>query len=423
MMKSDSLLSQILQGLRDMCYILIKEMRSVVTDEGALIFMVLVPLGYPLLYSWIYTNEVVHDVPVAVVDYSQSATSREFIRMIDASPDTRVAYFCADMDEARQRMAKQDVHGILYFPKNFQTKLYRGEQATASVYCDMSLMLNYKGIYKTAVAVSSLINSGIQAHNGGGFTNRDDEVTTSPINIEEVPIFNSTGGYGNFLIPAVLILILHQTMLLGVGLLAGTARENNRYRDLVPVSKHHRGIYRIVMGKGLCYFLIYMVMAAYVLMVVPQLFHYDAFEDAFTLFAFMVPYILDISFFAIMLSCLVRYRENVLLLVIFTSVPLLFMSGASWPDSNIPGIWQGLSILFPSTWGIKCFQRICLESASLKELGIDYYALWIQTAVYFIGACLVYRYQLIMTREHAQRNLEEIKSQIKSAIAQVKNKQ
>ena len=27
-------------------------------DEGALLFVILLPLAYPLLYSWIYNNEV-----------------------------------------------------------------------------------------------------------------------------------------------------------------------------------------------------------------------------------------------------------------------------------------------------------------------------------------------------------------------------
>lgn len=62
-------------------------------------------------------------------------------------------------------------------------------------------------------------------------------------------MFNTTGGYGNAILPAVLMLILHQTLLLGVGMAAGTARENNRYEDLVPISRHYNGILRIVLGN------------------------------------------------------------------------------------------------------------------------------------------------------------------------------
>ena len=59
-----------------MLYIWAKEMRNVFTDEGVLIFFILVPLGYPLLYSWIYNNELIRQTPFAIVDMDHSALSR-----------------------------------------------------------------------------------------------------------------------------------------------------------------------------------------------------------------------------------------------------------------------------------------------------------------------------------------------------------
>ena len=61
----------------------------------------------------------------------------------------------------------------------------------------------------------------------GNITVRDEQVNTQPLEVVEEPIFNVTGGYGNAILPGVLILILQQTLLLGIGLSAGTARENN----------------------------------------------------------------------------------------------------------------------------------------------------------------------------------------------------
>ena len=241
MLKS-SLLYKIINGIWDMCFIWKTEMRNVFRDEGVLIFCILVPLGYPLLYSWIYNNEVVREVDTAIVDLSHSHTSREFIREYDATPDAKATYYCNSLDEAKQLVQKQAVHGILYIPSDFDTRLNRGEQAHVSVYTDMSLMLTYKAIYQSALAVASHINSGIQITQAGGFTDRDDEITTEPLAFDEVPIFNTTMGYGNAILPAVLVLILQQTMLLGIGMAAGTSRELNRNRELIPVSKHYGNV-------------------------------------------------------------------------------------------------------------------------------------------------------------------------------------
>ena len=115
-MKKSSLLYKIINGIWDMCFIWKTEMRNVFRDEGVLIFCILVPLGYPLLYSWIYNNEVVREVDTAIVDLSHSHTSREFIRDYDASPDVKATYYCNSLDEAKQLVQRQAVHGIVYIP-------------------------------------------------------------------------------------------------------------------------------------------------------------------------------------------------------------------------------------------------------------------------------------------------------------------
>lgn len=398
-----------------MCYIWAKEMKSVVQDEGVLIFFIIVPILYPLIYSWAYNNETVREVPTAVVDNSNSSLSRTFIRNFDASPNTKVAYRCNDMKEARDLMEKQVVHGILYFPEDFATRLNRMEQSTVSVYCDMALMLNYKAIFQTATSVQGEMNKDIQISMAGNYTDREDQIATQPLAFEEVPLFNTTGGYGNFIIPGVLILILQQTLLLGIGLAAGTARENNRYRDLVPISKHYNGLFRIVFGKALCYFMLYMVISAYVLLVIPHLFHYTALARGTDMIGLVVPFLLACIFFGMFVSCIVRYRENVILLVVFTSLPLLFMAGTSWPQSNIPGVWQGVSWLFPSTWAVRGFIRMNSMGATLHEIQFEYQMLWLQVIVYFFAACLVYRYQIISTRQRVVSRVKYMQEQAKRA--------
>ena len=56
------------QSLSDFNHIFREELKTILRDKGVIIFFFLVPLGYPLLYTFIYTNEVVREVPIAVVD-------------------------------------------------------------------------------------------------------------------------------------------------------------------------------------------------------------------------------------------------------------------------------------------------------------------------------------------------------------------
>lgn len=403
-------MNKIYKILHDTYYICMKELKNVLKDQGVLMFLILVPIAYPILYSWIYNNEMTREVPVAVVDLSHSHTSREFTRMLDASPDTKVAVRCNSLAEAKECIGRGEAYGAVYFPEDFQTKLNRMEQTHVGVYCDMSLMLAYKAIFQTCTAIQGNMNSRIQIELSGNHTDREDEISTKPLDFEEVPIFNNTAGYGNFIIPGVLMLIIQQTLLLGVGMAAGTAREKNNYGFLVPVDRHYRGVMRIVWGKAMAYFMIYMVMGTYLLCAVPYMFNFISLVSWKSLMLFILPYLLACIFFSMTISALMRYRENVMLLVVFSSVPLLFMSGVSWPQSNIPSFWQGVSWLFPSTFGIRGFVRMNSMGATLEDISTEYHALWIQTVVYFVLAHEVYRFQIGKARKGIKEKIRDIRN-------------
>ena len=385
--------------LLDMCFVWRKEMRQLVKDEGVIIFFVVVPLVYPLLYSWVYNNEQIHDVPVAVVDMSHSSLSRQFLRMCDASPDVRIAYYAQDLDEAQSLVSRQLAKGIYFIPPEFESNIYRMQQGVISVYCDMSLMLTYKAIFQTAQAVSMEIGTELKTKMAGLYTSREEAVTARPLDFDDVPMYNPAGGYGSGVLPAVLVLILQQTLVLGIGLSAGTARDENKNRHLIPVNApHYSRTVPIVLGKFMCYLMVYAVMGTWLLIVVPRLFSFPHLATWQSLLVVMLPYVIACIFFGMVVSCMVKYRENVMLIMVFVSIPLLFMTGVSWPQSNIPGYWQGVSWLFPSTFGARAFIRLNSMGASPTDVLTEFRILWIQAGAYFLLTCLVYRFQFYLAK-------------------------
>ena len=398
-MKQLTFKQKVVQGIYDLFYIWKQEFRTTFRDQGVLIFFVLVPLVYPLIYSFIYTNETIREVPTVVVDNSRSSLSREYLRKVDASPETSIVAYCADMEEAKLMLKDRKAYGIIYIPAHFSDDIVQGKQTQVSIFCDMSGLLYYKALLTANTNVSLAMNAAIKMERAGN-TTRQDEITAYPIEYEDVAIFNPTNGFAAFLIPAVLILIIQQTLLLGIGLSAGTAREHNQFKDLVPINRHYNGTLRIVMGKGLSYFMVYSLVAVYILCVVPRLFSLNQIAIPGVLTLFTLPYLTACIFFAMTASIAIRNRETCMLLFVFTSVPLLFLSGISWPGSAMPSFWRYFSYLFPSTFGINGYVRINSMGATLNEVAFEYRALWMQTGIYFLTTCFVYRRQIIQSRKN-----------------------
>ena len=399
-MKQLTFKQRVVQGIYDMFYIWKQEFRTTFRDQGVLIFFILVPLVYPLIYAFIYTNETIREVPAVAVDNSRSSLSREYLRKVDATPDVNIVTYCADMEEAKLMMKERKAYGVIYIPADFSDNIARGKQTQVSLYCDMSGLLYYKALLLANTNVSLAMNADIKVERAGNSTERQDEITAYPIEYEDVALYNPTNGFAAFLIPVVLMLIIQQTLLLGIGLSAGTAREHNQFRDLVPINRHYNGTLRIVMGKGLSYFMVYSLVSVYILCVVPWIFKLNRIAIPGELALFILPYLAACIFFSMTASIAIRNRETCMLLFVFTSVPLLFLSGISWPAAAIPPFWKYFSYIFPSTFGINGYVRINSMGATLNEVAFEYRALWLQAGFYFITACLVYRRQIILSRRH-----------------------
>lgn len=370
------------------------EFTTVMHDKGILIFILFVPLCYPLLYSYVYTNEVVREVPAAVVDESNSHLSRKFLRMLDASPDVRIAAYCDNMAEAEELLKRQKVYGIVRIPSSFTKDIWRGEQTHVGLYCDMCSMLYYKALMLTASNVSLEMNRDIKIDNHlGATTKREAEIKRMPIEYEYVSLYNPQSGFAAFLIPPVLMLILQQTLFLGIGMSMGDSRE--RYRgSVIPFHPAYKNAVAIVLGKAAFYFALYLLMGIYAFTFVTRSFLLPQLGDYLTFLAFLTPYLLACIFLAMTLSSFVYRREDCIMLFVFLSVPLLFLSGISWPSSSMPQFWKYVSYLMPSTFGMNGYVRIASCGASLADVSKELHGLTFQCAFYFLTSCLMYRREI-----------------------------
>ncbi|MDD4514576.1 ABC transporter permease [Massilibacteroides sp.] len=384
------------EGIADVFYIWREELKNVFRDTGVVIFFFLVPFAYPLVYAFIYNNEVVHEAKMVVVDNSDSFLSREFTRRVNATPDVEVVRVCKNMDEAKRMLDEKKAYGILSFPSEFSKDINAGRQTTISLYSDMSSLLFYKAFLLSATEVSFSLSKEYVSELHPASSRQTELVKIDPVPYESVALFNSQMGFASFLVPAILILVIQQTLILGIGMLGGTARERNQRHTLVPISDiHFRGTLRIVLGKSLSYLVLYVVVCIWVIAIVPRLFSFPQIGNPGVIALFLLPFLAASIFFAMTLSGFMTSRESPMLVFVFTSVILLFISGVSWPKEAIPEFWRILGYLFPSTPGVQGFIRINTSGASLNEVSHEYRLLWIQAGFYFISACLIYRYQII----------------------------
>lgn len=378
-----------------------RELHLLLSDLGVTILLLIVPVVYPFLYSLIYYPEVVRDLPVAVVDLSQTADSRAFIRKLNATPDLDIRYENISMEEAAEKFRKRENRGIILIPETYSSDLALGRQAVVSLYADMEFFLYYKAMVMGAGLVSIEEGNDIQVKRllNAGLSERQAEVFSNPFVISGSAIANPAGGFASYGIPAALMLIIQQTLVLAIGIMAGTARERHKMGTLIPCDLRRMGTLRMVMGKSAAYFFIYAVMSFYMLGAIPAWFGYPDKAGFSQLVALMVPYLLSAIFFGLSLSVFFKNRETPMLLYLFLSLPLLFLSGIIWPLSNMSPVWQAVRSIFPSSHAMLGYIKMNSLGADISETSHEIAMLWKLTAFYFITACLVYKTQIAKVKK------------------------
>lgn len=388
----NNIFSRFVSNLRATIYIFIKEFKWIFKDRGVLIIIVFAPLVYPLLYPYLYKNETAIDVPIAVVDDSNTRRSAELIRNLDATMDLKVYEKLNNLEQARVEMYKGNIHGIVYIPSDFNKNIVEKKQATVGMYSDMSSFLYYRAMVLAVNYVTLDMGEKVKIErlNDAGVTGYNAEVSAKPMKNEGTILYNPGMGFSSFLLTAVLILIIHQTLVFGVGMAAGAERENNPNNELVMSTSSRGGLFRVVLGRGLSYFIVYLFWSAFVLLIVPRIFNLPHIGDFQTMLSFVVPFLLSTVFFSMTLSVFNMERETQMILFVFFSLILLFLSGISWPQYNMGGFWRIFSYLFPSTFGIQGFIKSNTMGASASEMRFETVGLWIQTLVYFITTSILY---------------------------------
>ena len=325
--------------IKDFWGIFCHELRQIFSDSGVLLIFLVAGLAYPLLYNLVYLNGILSETPVAIVDNCDSPDSHRFIREIDATREVEVAAKCMNMVEAEKMMQERKVNGIIYFPSDFTEKLARNETSTFSVYADMSSFLYYKNALMATnfVMLHEIGQIQMQRFSSLGMTEQAASQTVKPLGYEDNNPYNRAFNYSFFLISAILMIIIQQTLFYGMSLLVGTARERNRSFASLPDRLEGHGVGRVVMGRGGAYWLLYIAVGMYIAFIVPAIFGIPQRGEFKDVLAMLVFFITDCVFFSMVWSTLITRRESVFILFLAMSPVALFLTGCSWPTFAFPG--------------------------------------------------------------------------------------
>lgn len=364
------------------------EYRRVLNDRGALGLIVVAPIIYGVFYPQPYLGQLIKDIPVAIVDDDASDVSRNIVQAVNASEAVEVALRPTTLAEAHAALALRQVFGILSIPAGTEREVLKSSPARLPAYVDSAYFLLYnrtlQGIQEGVGAVRTDLAVG--SARADGSLSRSALAASSPVEILNQPLFNPTGGYGSYIVPAAFLLILQQTLLMGSATVSGAAFERGGY-----VARRRRGGVSAIAGQSLAHLLLSLPGFVLFLVVLPRIYGFSANDRVLDLLVLVIPFILSVSLLGQFVGSWFRRRETAVLIFIAVSLPIFFLVGVAWPLEAIPPLIRAASFVLPSTSGIDALVRVNQMGASVADVFKDWLRLWILVAVYAILAILAAR--------------------------------
>jgi ABC-2 type transport system permease protein len=364
------------------------ELRSIFINIPLLVTV----FGGIFIYSFLYPLPYINQTPtkqnIAIINLDNSPISRKIERMVNATPQVNISEQQFTIEQAKASLIKGDISGFLLIPENFYKNLLLKKSPHLVFAGNAAYFLVYgtiiEGLVRSASTVVAEVKVSKMVMSGENIALAASQYT--PIGLNLKPTFNPSLGYINYIVPAVFILILHQTLLIAAGLLtAGQFEQKLQQQPPTKSNKHYWLFFpawQILLVRSVIMLGIYLLLSCYYFGFCFEYYGISRNANMADLLRLTIPFLLSVIFLGMVIGLLIPRKELATLIVLLLSLPLVFCAGFIWPTTNIPAVINTVAQLFPSTPAINGFLRLNQMSDSFDNLINIRQHLWLLTVCY-----------------------------------------
>jgi ABC-2 type transport system permease protein len=353
----------------------IQTFNDVFSDKGVLLMLIIAPIIYGFFYPWPYSSEVVNHVPVGIIDHDNSNLSRTLVRYASASPYLDTERFINEQ-AAKEAIWSDQIAGYMVIPAGLEEQVQSGEQAHVSVLGNGGYFILNKNVQLGFSQAVGTVSAGIKVKKSiakGAYAPTAAQ-NTQAVPLRIMPLYNQTEGYGAYVVPAVSVIILQQTLLMATAMLIGTWYEQRRHSTSV------RGwLGRIGALSSLSF-----IVGCFYYGWAFELHHYPRGQNMLGTLLFLALFCPTVATLGCVLGLWFRQRERSMQILIFISLPIFFLSGYPWPADQLPQVLQVIRWLVPTTPAINTSVQLNQMGASVSQVAIGFYALAGLWLLYFV---------------------------------------
>ncbi len=360
-----------------------REWQAIFRGRMALVVLLVVPVLYPAILSLLYMNEQAGARPTIIVDHDNSELSRKLALRLSAAEEIGVVERSDSLDQAIDRMERQEVEMLVYLPQGLSRKVKRGERAATRVWASANNMYAYGLSFLAFHQVLMRLNDelGQEFFWQKGLTPQAARGRAFPLAWEERMLYHPEQTYGGYLVPGVLLIVVQQIVLMSLSLSVGLQREGRGRprRERFPMTA--------MLGRALAHLPFWLCGIAFIAFAIFPFFAWPS-ASAIGMFAVYAALALAMVPMSMAIASFVPDRFVAFQLLLFFSAPIFIMSGYSWPLWQMPPIVQAVASIFPATPALQAVRILSFKNADLA-LALPYFQIMLVQALGWLAVAFV----------------------------------
>ena len=334
---------------------------------------------YAFLYPRPYLKQIAREQPIAVINHDGSQLSRTFLRMVDATPELKIKQQVNSIAEAEQLLDQQLIGGFLVIPTHFYRDLMQNRAPTLAYAGDASYFLVYSTILQGLTRTSGTLSAKVKVKNmlTEGVPLEGASIKHTPIPLKTQAVFNTVEGYMDYVLPAVFVLILHQMMIITIGLHSGP--QPDAQMSKVDFEAPLGFLFAIRFGLFL---LLFALLSCFYMGAVLAHYSIHQWGERGDILALLLPFLIASAAIGLSIAAFLPKRDYAMVIGLLSSLPIVLGSGFVWPVEMMPTTLNIVFDLLPAKPMVLGMLKLNQLGASFSQVSGIFMQLWIQAVCY-----------------------------------------
>ena len=342
--------------------------RAAILNRNSFAILAIASAFYLLFYAWPYSNQLIIEIPTAVVDMDHSEKSREWIETIDATPAAKVISIGASLDQAKEQFKRGEVDVIVVLPQDLARDTLRGIPTAITVFANGAYPVKGRAVGSAVTLIAAQENAKLTATQlvrHGLDPVKTKVMSILPPNFVSQDLFNPISGYGLYTVSVVATIILQGIMLFGTCIVFGGWLGEGKKNPFIETIVKEPAKFFVLVGA---FWTIALFWGFFVEGLGLSALDMPTFMEPIATTVAILFFTLAIISLAVMLSLLMGSNHYAATLCVIASAPCVFLTGMIFPLDNAPVWVTALAQFIPTTPGANALVAASQEGATIREI-------------------------------------------------------